>query len=179
MPSTSFASLLYNALLVFFAAFRRQAPWKLILQFWKIILITIQILVFGQFRYAHTNYYNDNHIAFEHLFLKDWDSVREINAYPPSTGQYALYKKETFYQYFDYTAETYSQLENLTIVPTFRNSTLHFCLDTYATKVADAYRSLEDAYEGILEILALVIIVGTSQSLFFLQHWQAAVLNLQ
>ena len=42
---------------------RRQAPWKLILQFAKIFLITAQILIFGQFRYAHTNYYMDNHIG--------------------------------------------------------------------------------------------------------------------
>ena len=49
---------------------RRQAPWKLFLQFIKIILITAQLLIFGQFRYAHTNYYKDNQIAFEHLFLK-------------------------------------------------------------------------------------------------------------
>ena len=62
---------------------RRQTPWKLILQFAKIFLITAQILIFGQFRYAHTNYYKDNHIAFEHLFLRNWDSAREINAYPP------------------------------------------------------------------------------------------------
>jgi hypothetical protein len=26
--------------------------------------------VFGNFRYAHTNYYADNEIGFEHLFLK-------------------------------------------------------------------------------------------------------------
>lgn len=110
---------------------RRQAPWKLILQFAKIFLITAQLLIFGQFRYAHTNYYQDNHIAFEHLFLKDWDSVREINAYPPATGKYALYKKETFFSYFNYTAHTLDKLEDMTVVPTQRNSSLRFCVETY------------------------------------------------
>lgn len=112
---------------------RRQAPWKLLLQFAKIIFITMQLLVFGQFRYAHTNYYKDNHIAFEHLFLKDWDSVREINAYPPSTGKFALYKKNSFYSYFNYTASTFADLDDLTIVPTLRNSTLDFCIEAYGS----------------------------------------------
>ncbi len=110
---------------------RRQAPWKLILQFAKIVLITVQILVFGQFRYAHTNYYKDNHVAFEHLFLKDWDAAREINAYPPATGKYALYKKETFYAFFNYTANTLSTIEDVTVVPSIRNSTLDFCVESY------------------------------------------------
>jgi len=110
---------------------RRQAPWKLILQFAKIILITSQLLVFGQFRYAHTNYYKDNHLAYEHLFLKDWDPTREINSYPPAMGKFALYQKETFYDYFDYTAQAFSDIEDRTIVPTRINSSLHFCMENY------------------------------------------------
>ena len=110
---------------------RRQAPWKLILQFAKIFLITAQILIFGQFRYAHTNYYKDNHIAFEHLFLRNWDSAREINAYPPATGKFALYKKESFYAFFNYTAGTFARLNELTLSPTLPNSTLDFCVESY------------------------------------------------
>ena len=110
---------------------RRQAPWKLILQFAKIFLITAQILIFGQFRYAHTNYYKDNHIAFEHLFMRNWDAAREIHAYPPATGKYALYKKESFYAFFNYTADTFSRLNELTLAPTLPNSTLDFCVESY------------------------------------------------
>ena len=110
---------------------RRQAPWKLILQFAKIFLITAQILIFGQFRYAHTNYYKDNHIAFEHLFMRNWDAAREIHAYPPATGKYALYKKESFYAFFNYTADTFSRLSELSLAPTLPNSTLDFCVESY------------------------------------------------
>ena len=110
---------------------RRQTPWKLILQFAKIFLITAQILIFGQFRYAHTNYYKDNHIAFEHLFLRNWDAAREINAYPPATGKFALYKKESFYAFFNYTAGTYARLNELTLSPTVPNTTLDFCVESY------------------------------------------------
>ena len=49
---------------------RRQTPWKLLIQFLKIILVTLQLIVFGSFRYEHTNYYADNDIGFKHLFLK-------------------------------------------------------------------------------------------------------------
>ena len=52
----------------------------------QVVLVTAQLIIFGNYRFNHTKYYHDNHIAFEHLFLKDWDAVREINAYPPATG---------------------------------------------------------------------------------------------
>ena len=121
---------------------RRQAPWKLILQFAKIFLITAQILIFGQFRYAHTNYYKDNHIAFEHLFMRNWDAAREIHAYPPATGQYALYKKESFYAFFNYTADTFSRLNELTLAPTLPNSTLDFCVESYIPLKGDGINDL-------------------------------------
>ena len=110
---------------------RRQTPWKLILQFAKIILITAQLIVFGKYRFAHTNYYSNNHVAFEHLFLKDWDPTREIHAYPPATGKYALYQREEFYQYFDYAADAFSKIENKTLVSMHRNSSFEFCINSY------------------------------------------------
>ena len=132
---------------------RRQTPWKLILQFAKIILITAQLLVFGQYRYAHTNYYSNNHVAFEHLFLKDWDPTREIHSYPPATGKYALYQKETFYEYFDYAAETFSKIENKTLVSMHRNSTLKFCINSYwDVTMEDLQEDLNQLQEKCIEI---------------------------
>ena len=62
--------------------------------FVSVMLVTAQLCVFGYYRYAHSNYYSDNHIGFEHLFLgKHWDPVREIDTYPPATGTLALYEK--------------------------------------------------------------------------------------
>ena len=98
---------------------RKQIPYKLLLQFIKIFLVTSQVVVYGQYRYARTKYHTDNQIAFEHLFLKGWDSVREIHAYPPSTGEYAIYKKSTFYEYLNYIGQTFHQLEGLTVNPVF------------------------------------------------------------
>ena len=48
------------------------------IQFLKIILVTMQLVIFGNFRYAHTNYYADNEIGFEHLFLKVFFSLNFI-----------------------------------------------------------------------------------------------------
>ena len=53
---------------------------------------------------------------------KDWDSVREINSYPPATGAYALYMKSTFYELFNNTADTYFHLEENAINPIFKVS---------------------------------------------------------
>ena len=55
--------------------------------------------------------------------IQDWDSVREINSYPPTTGAYALYMKSTFYGLFNNTADTYYHLEENAINPIFKVNT--------------------------------------------------------
>lgn len=106
---------------------RRQIPWKLTIQFLKILVVTVQVVIFGNFRYAHTKYYTDNQISLENLFLKDWDPAREIHAYPPATGTFAVYKKETFYSYFDYIGETFNGLDEITVNPVFTREPFMFC----------------------------------------------------
>lgn len=93
----------------------------------QVVIVTSQLCIFGNYRYAHTKYYTDNTITFEHLFLKGWDPAREIHAYPPATGAYAIYKKDQFYSYFDYIANTYTNIEGMTVNPVFRNSSFQFC----------------------------------------------------
>jgi len=107
---------------------RRQTPWKLILQFVKVILVTTQLVIFGQFRYDHTNFYSDSKITFEHMFFKNWDSVREITAYPPATGKFAIYDKQTFYDIFDHAGKTFLELEDIAVSPMKKNSSLGFCM---------------------------------------------------
>ncbi len=60
------------------------------------------------------------HITKIFFINKDWDSVREINSYPPATGAYALYMKSTFYELFNNTADTYFHLEENAINPIFK-----------------------------------------------------------
>ena len=61
-----------------------------------------------------------HHCLFFLSFFKDWDSTREINAYPPANGAYALYSKSKFHELFDHAADTYFRLENTTINPIFK-----------------------------------------------------------
>jgi hypothetical protein len=41
-------------------------------------------------------------VAFSHLFLKGWDSIQEVNTYPPATGPLALYQIDEFYKTIDF-----------------------------------------------------------------------------
>nr|NVI71491.1 transient receptor potential cation channel, mucolipin ortholog [Cucujiformia] len=59
----------------------------------------------------HVNYTWDNRISFSHIFLKGWDSTREINAYPPATGPLAIYKEDEFFATLDYAYKSYAEIE--------------------------------------------------------------------
>jgi hypothetical protein len=51
---------------------------------------------------------------------QNWDSTREINAYPPSSGAYAFYKKSTFYELFDNAADVFFHLEENVVNPIYK-----------------------------------------------------------
>uniref|UniRef100_A0A0K2UKF4 Transient receptor potential mucolipin [Apis mellifera] n=1 Tax=Lepeophtheirus salmonis TaxID=72036 RepID=A0A0K2UKF4_LEPSM len=111
---------------------RKQIPWKLVLQFLKLVFVTLQLVIFCNFRYAHTNYNQDSHTALQHFFLKDWDEVREIHAYPPPTGTYAIYKRSSFYNYLDFALKAFKNLpdEAINLVKHSRNGTIGFCVES-------------------------------------------------
>ncbi|XP_021924112.1 mucolipin-3-like isoform X2 [Zootermopsis nevadensis] len=91
---------------------KRRFPYKFIVQVIKIILVTVQLCLFAHSRYNHVNYTWDNRIAFSHLFLKGWDTTREVNSYPPSVGPLAIYKINEFFYTVDYAVVGYSNLVN-------------------------------------------------------------------
>ncbi|KAF2883253.1 hypothetical protein ILUMI_22923 [Ignelater luminosus] len=115
---------------------KRRFPYKFMVQVIKIVLVTMQLCLFAYSRYNHVNYTWDNRITFSHLFLKGWDSTREINAYPPAAGPLALYKIGEFYDTIDYAFDGYSRLTD-TIGPysyTNENNTMSsmkLCLYQY------------------------------------------------
>ncbi|GAB6022347.1 hypothetical protein CHUAL_006467 [Chamberlinius hualienensis] len=94
---------------------RRQFPWKLLLQIIKILVVTIQLALFGNTRYSHMNFYEDNRIALCNIFLKNWDSSYEVETYPPSQGPYALYTKEEFYNHIDHIVTQYASIHEVAI----------------------------------------------------------------
>ncbi|KAJ8964303.1 hypothetical protein NQ314_005003 [Rhamnusium bicolor] len=89
---------------------KKRFPYKFVVQVIKIILVTMQLCLFAHSRYNHVNYTWDNRITFSHLFLKGWDSTREINTYPPATGPLAIYKIEQFFSTIDYAYKGYAHL---------------------------------------------------------------------
>ncbi|KAJ8911430.1 hypothetical protein NQ315_005963 [Exocentrus adspersus] len=89
---------------------KKRFPYKFIVQITKIIMVTMQLCLFANSRYHHVNYTWDNKITFSHLFLKGWDSTREINAYPPGAGPLAIYKDDDFYSTIDYAYQGYASV---------------------------------------------------------------------
>ena len=69
---------------------RGQTPWKLILQFVKVLLITTQVHIFGNFRYANNQFYRDSHAMMNHLFLQKY--MASIG------GGNIIYDKDSFYK---------------------------------------------------------------------------------
>ena len=57
--------------------------------------------------------------------------VREVHAYPPSTGKLAVYRKEEFFNFLDYVINSWADIETDALGPFFRNSTLGFCVEHY------------------------------------------------
>ncbi|XP_014290781.1 mucolipin-3 [Halyomorpha halys] len=91
---------------------RRQFPFKFLVQIIKIMLVTIQLCLFAHSRYNHVNYASDNKVTFSHLFLKGWDPVREVYAYPPALGPLAIYRKNEFYDTIDFAVGGYQNISN-------------------------------------------------------------------
>ena len=91
---------------------KRRFPYKFFVQVVKIVLVTIQLCLFAHNNYMHVNYAWDNRIAFSHLFLKGWDAIQEVPAYPPATGPLAIYKQDDFYNTIDYALDGYYNLSN-------------------------------------------------------------------
>ncbi|ODM90942.1 Mucolipin-3 [Orchesella cincta] len=120
---------------------KRQFPYKLAIQLIKIVVVTFQLCLFATYRYANVNYIMDNKVAFSNLFLKDWNSDREITTYPPTDGPFAIYTKDDFYQYIDFTVNAYANIEDLAIGSYFYGNPdgtiapVQFCQTNYATGV--------------------------------------------
>lgn len=94
---------------------KKQFPWKLLLQIIKILIVTVQLALFGSTRYSHMNFYEDNRFALCNIFLKNWNSAYEVESYPPSQGPYALYTKDEFYKHIDHVVTKYATIHDVAI----------------------------------------------------------------
>lgn len=115
---------------------KRRFPFKFVVQVIKIFFVTMQLCLFAYSRYNHINYTWDNRVTFSHLFLKNWDSTREVNAYPPSSGPLAVYKEDDFYSTINYAYTGYINVDKAIGSYSYANEDntpedLTFCLSQY------------------------------------------------
>ncbi|CAG2105299.1 unnamed protein product [Medioppia subpectinata] len=94
---------------------KRRLPFKLVVQVVKIICVTTQLLIYGYDMSGHLAQESNSMIAFRELLLANWDPVREVMAYPPSAGPYALYTRQDFYDGIDYAVRQFSNISESSI----------------------------------------------------------------
>ncbi|XP_067943946.1 mucolipin-3-like isoform X1 [Watersipora subatra] len=94
---------------------RRRKPWKLIVQFLKIIIVTIQVFSLANERTNFVNYQDKTKLALEHILFNKWDPAYETLPYPPATGEYALYKYSELVDHINYAMEMYNKTVEVAI----------------------------------------------------------------
>ncbi|RWS31941.1 mucolipin-3-like protein [Leptotrombidium deliense] len=122
-----------------------KLPWKMFVQIVKIVIITLQISMYGIQMSRHITHQGNVITTFRELFLQNWDAVREVMAYPPTAGPYAIYTRDDFYTYIDLTVKALSNISTQAI-GTFGYSTnsskkvspIKFCRQHFAEGSADA-----------------------------------------
>lgn len=106
---------------------KRKVPWKLMLQLVKVVLVTVQLIMFGISRSSHVEFIEKSNVAFKHLFLKDWNAGYETMPYPPSMGAFAVYTIPDFYATLNFALNEYSKVEQKAIGTyqfTLKNNTM-------------------------------------------------------
>ncbi|XP_047911303.2 mucolipin-1 isoform X2 [Anser cygnoides] len=86
---------------------RGRRPVKLGLQLAKILLVTVQLILFGLSNQMVVTFKEENTVAFKHLFLKDYVDGAD--------DSYAVYTQRDLYDHVFYTVEKYLAIPNETI----------------------------------------------------------------
>lgn len=84
-----------------------RKPFKLVLQLIKILIVTIQLVLFGLSNQMVVAFKEENTITFKHLFLKDYADGSE--------GTYAVYSQADVYEHMFHAVEKYLAIPNETI----------------------------------------------------------------
>lgn len=67
-----------------------------------VLILILQIVIFGGQRSEVVEYFERNHVALKHLLLKGWEPSYETMPYPPATGAFAIYHKNDFFDSIDH-----------------------------------------------------------------------------
>ncbi|XP_044138932.1 mucolipin-1 isoform X1 [Bufo gargarizans] len=83
-----------------------RKPYKLALQLIKIMLVTVQLIMFGLSNQMVVQFKEENTVAFKHLFLKDYTDDLDKT--------FAVYTQRDVYEHLFYAVEQYIALPNQT-----------------------------------------------------------------
>uniref|UniRef100_A0A8C1SNN4 Mucolipin 1a n=1 Tax=Cyprinus carpio TaxID=7962 RepID=A0A8C1SNN4_CYPCA len=83
-----------------------RKPFKLVLQILKILIVTIQLVLFGLSNEMAVTFKEENTASFKHLFLKDYDD---------SNDALAVYTQSDVYDHMFYAIEQYLALPENTV----------------------------------------------------------------
>lgn len=83
---------------------RGRKPWKLLLQFIKLIMVTVQVLLFASELFSVIQFLDDSEQVFKYLFLLD-----------SNNSHYAIYTKEQFYLQVRHSVVQFSDLQRIAV----------------------------------------------------------------
>uniref|UniRef100_A0A7N6BC26 Polycystin cation channel PKD1/PKD2 domain-containing protein n=1 Tax=Anabas testudineus TaxID=64144 RepID=A0A7N6BC26_ANATE len=84
-----------------------RKPYKLLLQLLKIVIVTVQLVLFGLSNQVVVTFKEENTMTFKHLFLKDYDE---------STGDsFAVYTQKDVHDHIEYAVDQYLALPETTV----------------------------------------------------------------
>ncbi|XP_075792489.1 mucolipin-3 isoform X3 [Pelodiscus sinensis] len=86
---------------------RGRKPWKLGIQLLKIVMVTIQLVVFGLSNQMVVAFKEENTVAFKHLFLKGYTERMD--------DTYAVYTQADVYDQIFFAINQYLQLNNISV----------------------------------------------------------------
>ncbi|KAJ7400977.1 mucolipin-3 isoform X1 [Pitangus sulphuratus] len=86
---------------------RGRKPWKLGIQLLKIVMVTVQLVVFGLSNQMVVAFKEENTIAFKHLFLKGYMDRMD--------DTYAVYTQTDVYDQIFFAINRYLQLPNISV----------------------------------------------------------------
>ncbi|KAM9313485.1 mucolipin-1 [Gastrophryne carolinensis] len=105
-----------------------RKPYKLGLQLIKILMVTVQLILFGLSNQMVVQFREENTVAFKHLLLKDYTD--------DSDKSYAVYTQSDVYEHLYYAVDQYLSLSNQTTaryayVRPLNHSALSVCQQYY------------------------------------------------
>ncbi|XP_035225039.1 mucolipin-3-like [Stegodyphus dumicola] len=149
---------------------KSRFPWKLCLQIVKIVIATLQVVLFGYHSYRYVKQHFDMTTALSRIFLKDWSL--DVAVYPPSNGPYAAYTVPEFFDNINYVIIQYSKVVSIGIGPYGYDSPngtmtpLKFCAKHYDGKIIPENLTVEIKNSVTESCLTIPLIHPTSSPLW-------------